>query len=411
MDPRDMIGLPAKIRKAAVLVSSLDVAAADALLGQMDDELAARVRRAAVELGDVSEQERREVMNEFLGKPSPRVVDDAGGIELDGQLAHRLATPASGTYEKPSAARGAEESPPFRFMHEADVSLLLPLIEREHPQTIAVVVAHLPPARAAEVLARLAPESQVEVVRRLIDLEETDPESVREIEQGLESLLSEKLRIVRRRSAGVSAVAAILKAAEGCDRRNLATNLGRLDPRLLGRLNNPPPATGERRRVAAPPAAGSVPRRPERETPPDATNALRSARVAPSPLVGGEDRPPSGDARIAAPPAPAVPAVAFDFDDLNTLSDADLGTVLRAADPEVALLALSGAPRELVDRILARLTRPQAQSLEKRIERLGPLAIRDIDRAQRAVARLAASMAAAGTIDAKGSGGRLAAVA
>ena len=47
---------------------------------------------------------------------------------------------------------------------------------------------------------------QVEVVRRLVDLEETDPEILREVEEALQSRLSEQVPMQRRRVAGLQAV-------------------------------------------------------------------------------------------------------------------------------------------------------------------------------------------------------------
>ena len=91
---------------------------------------------------------------------------------------------------------------PFRALHEASPRSLAPFLEREHPQTIAVIVSHLPSDRAAEVLAGLPGDLQIEVARRLVDLEETDPEILQEVERGLESWLCEQVRSDRRRGPG-----------------------------------------------------------------------------------------------------------------------------------------------------------------------------------------------------------------
>ena len=92
----------------------------------------------------------------------------------------------------PAADRN--DSPPFGFLCEAEEEKLSQLLGGERPQTVALVLSHLPPARAGEVLARFAPPLQVEVVRRLVDLENADPETLREVEQALETRLAAAVR-------------------------------------------------------------------------------------------------------------------------------------------------------------------------------------------------------------------------
>jgi flagellar motor switch protein FliG len=87
-----------------------------------------------------------------------------------------------------------------------------------------------------------------------------------------------------------------------------------------------------------------------------------------------------------------------EFDDLVGLDDDALARVLRAADPQVALLALSGASQELVDRILRRLPLREARMLRRQIEQLGPTRLRDIETAQRQLADLTSQLAEEGLI-------------
>ena len=47
---------------------------------------------------------------------------------------------------------------PFQFLHRADPRQLLSFIAGEHPQVIAVVLAHLPSDKATLVLSGLEPE-------------------------------------------------------------------------------------------------------------------------------------------------------------------------------------------------------------------------------------------------------------
>lgn len=227
-----------KLRKAAILVASLDTPTADAILGQMAEEQVAQVRRMMVELGEIEPEEQQRVIDEFFqGSPPRRTVDEerGGGVELDAGLARRLEQGSA-----PEADGGAESSEqeriPFRFLREAHSGRLTPFLAGEHPQTIALVASHLPPQRAAGLLAALGASLQAEVLRRLADLEQADPEILLEVERGLESKIIESARSERRRTAGLNTVKGILQAADPSAKRTLLANLARHDRRLAGTL-------------------------------------------------------------------------------------------------------------------------------------------------------------------------------
>jgi flagellar motor switch protein FliG len=229
------------LRKAAVLVASLDADNARAILEQMAPAQAQSVRQAVECLGAVDPREQRQVIEEFF-RIEPLVPrKQPSGIELDDRLPKRLSmSPARETEsEKPDRSGGA----PFRFLHQASTKWLAPFLEREHPQTIAVVVSHLPADRAAEILAGFKAELQIEVARRLVDLDETDPEILREVERGLETWLCQQVRGDRRRTAGLTALNNILGAASPQAKEHILANLARHDRQLSARVK-PPQVSG-----------------------------------------------------------------------------------------------------------------------------------------------------------------------
>ena len=169
----------------------------------------------------------------------------------------------------------------------------------------------------------------MDVIRRLVDLEETDPEILREVERGLQRRLSEQVRMQRRRVAGLSAVTAILQTAEPLVAVKILDNLGRHDRVLMERL-------------------------------------------APGRL---------------------------DFADLMELDDHTLATTIAAADPEVVLLALVGAPPEWLDRLLSHMPQQEARAVRFRLDHFGPVRLSDVDEARRRLAELANRLALARRIE------------
>jgi flagellar motor switch protein FliG len=225
----------AGIRKAAILVASLDQAAADLVLRQLGPERAATVRQAVTYLDDIDAGERQRIIDEFR-RISPLVPSaSTEGIELD-----RLPARSMGKASSFAVEQIGDEPPPFEFLREAEDERLASLLCSERPPTVALVVSHLPPERAGEVMARLTPVLQVEVVRRLVDLDNTDPESLREIERALEARWSQQFAVECRRDAGPKVVARILEACDPAIRGQILDNLAAHDQQLAEQFGERP---------------------------------------------------------------------------------------------------------------------------------------------------------------------------
>jgi flagellar motor switch protein FliG len=73
-----------------------------------------------------------------------------------------------------------------------------------------------------------------------VDLEETDPEILRDVERALQSRLSQQVHMQRRRVAGLQAVAGILDASGDRVAEQILDGLATHDPALAERLGSPP---------------------------------------------------------------------------------------------------------------------------------------------------------------------------
>src|SRR5438552_9422249 len=111
------------MRKAAILMASLDAESADRLLAQMAPEQAQLLRRMAEQLDDIAPGERAIVIQEFCRvTPQPATRDEVG---LDLTLPMKPAQPTRLPAE------------PFRFLREARSGRLSGVLGNEHPQTVA----------------------------------------------------------------------------------------------------------------------------------------------------------------------------------------------------------------------------------------------------------------------------------
>src|SRR6476620_11570441 len=188
-----MTNVNPNLRKAAVLLRSLDADTATVMLGQLSAEEAAKIRAAMRAVGQVATNEQADVMAELRGaRPTKQYASSAGDVEL------ALSSSFTGeSYSERAAfsavANGvATDSKRFQFLENAPTHALVPHLAREHAQTIAVVLSHLPPERAAAVLAALPQKVQADTVERLLTLGETDPECVSVLKRELESWAAQR---------------------------------------------------------------------------------------------------------------------------------------------------------------------------------------------------------------------------
>ena len=203
------------LRKTAIVISCLDRESADLLLDQMSAEEAERVRNAIFELDAIDPKEQRQVLDEFL---------QAGSCDWT----PRRNRCTSCLQPRPEAARAAIElrrkGTPVRVSSGKWRRKVWPgVLATERPQTIALVLSHLSPELSGKVLLQFPPQLQPEIFRRLVELEETDPVILSEIEESLRERLMQSFALPRKRVAGLSAIQGILNAAD----RNTGSQLYR----------------------------------------------------------------------------------------------------------------------------------------------------------------------------------------
>ncbi|MGP1346394.1 MAG: flagellar motor switch protein FliG [Phycisphaerales bacterium] len=220
------------LTKAAVLLLSLDTESATLLLKHMSTEKVEEVTRELAKLGRVPSKLLGEVVEEFYGLSLAYRYQNEGGLEyarvllkdaLDPKVAQRILGQIQTQVTKA----------PFAFLQKAESENLLTFIQDEHPQTIALILCHLPHHKGAEILAGLPMQKQVEVVKRVANMEQTNPMMVREVEKGLESRLSAMLTQSMEKAGGVPTVAEMLNLTDRSTEKAIMEGLEAEDPDLV----------------------------------------------------------------------------------------------------------------------------------------------------------------------------------
>ena len=109
----------------------------------------------------------------------------------------------------------------FQKLSGLEPKVIVNFLSSEHPQTIAVILAHLEPGLAAQILEELNEKLQADVMLRIAHLEKLSPEIVAEIDRVLEEELFTVEMSDATKVGGAEKVAEILNSVE----RNLEDNL------------------------------------------------------------------------------------------------------------------------------------------------------------------------------------------
>ncbi|MBN1910810.1 MAG: flagellar motor switch protein FliG [Pirellulales bacterium] len=218
-------------RKAAILLMSLPEAEAAALLGRLDAFQVEAVTIEIARLGAISGDEQESVIRDFANSNPTALAGRAGGLDVARALVEQaLGKKASATLDN---VRQSIEALPFGFLQKVDSQNLLTFVIDEHPQTIALILSHVPPAQAADIISGLPVERQLSVVRRIATMGQTSPEIIHEVERGLEHRMAAVMSQSFENAGGVSSVAEILNVIDRATERSLLENLAQEDPDLV----------------------------------------------------------------------------------------------------------------------------------------------------------------------------------
>lgn len=198
------------LRKAAMLLVLLgDDAASDICRGLAEPEMQ-QLTNEISSLGYIDPAVASQVLEEYYRLTVTQGYVSEGGAEYARKLLVKAfgEEAARGLLEQVEIAREARLGN-FDTLHGVDMQQLAKFLEDEHPQTIALILAHLG-SKAAALLALLPAPVRAQAVRRLAEMRQFSPEMAIKISQVLHSKFQAMGEQSRRAYAGVKAVADIL---------------------------------------------------------------------------------------------------------------------------------------------------------------------------------------------------------
>lgn len=223
------------LQKAAVVLASMGEQFTAEMFKQMEQDEIKRVGVAMSNLDRVEPELQEALLKEFLEALKSEMGPMISG-DMTARRALALALGDDAAAELMEELKKAKEPVPFERVKNVDSKTLAGFIKSEHPQTIAVILSHLPQIKAAEVIAEFPENLKYDVVLRVSSLDVIPPGIVEEIDSVLNREMLSTEGMEAKQLGGVEAVAELMNNVDKATEEQIFTRLEEDDPELAEQI-------------------------------------------------------------------------------------------------------------------------------------------------------------------------------
>ncbi len=206
--------------KVAILIQSMDEDRSQKILSELGFSERELVKKHLSQMGTISPDVVEKVAKEFT--------------EIIGRT--KLYTIEDGLISKEEDDASILKSPSLKILRSLDADRLIQLIKDEHPQTIAIIIAHLKAETASEVLSELSEEIRSDVAIRIASLNKVVSGMIEEIDRVFEDVLKGSEVSVTRKAGGVECLAEILNQTSETSGELILNEIEESDPELADQI-------------------------------------------------------------------------------------------------------------------------------------------------------------------------------
>jgi flagellar motor switch protein FliG len=226
--------------KAAIFLMSLGEEGAAKILAEMEEREIQSIGNYMSAIGEVEMSTIDQVSHEFY----KGMAVGGGGLGISGldflrTTLMRVLDPAKATEILNNITTPGEDLggglDTVRMLEPKVIALFL---ANEHPQTAAIVLAHLETGVAGAALREMPEESRMEVVFRLATLERVSPQVLRELDQALQSEFRSSGAVSGSKMGGIEAASQIMGTIDRATESSILTAMDEVDPDLANEIRN-----------------------------------------------------------------------------------------------------------------------------------------------------------------------------
>jgi flagellar motor switch protein FliG len=201
-------------RKAAVVLLLLGEEVSSEVFKHLSEDEIESLAREMAALGPVASGVSERVMEEFHSTAIAAEYVTRGDVEYARRVLVRTLGQEAARRIIERVQRSFQSTAGFTSLEKADPQQLSKFILGEHPQTIALILAHLHASSAAQLIALLPESLRVDVLTRMASLEDISPDVVTRISAVIEQRLKTLGGPSREQHGGVRAVAELFNRLE-----------------------------------------------------------------------------------------------------------------------------------------------------------------------------------------------------
>ncbi|CAM2816239.1 flagellar motor switch protein FliG [Helicobacter valdiviensis] len=194
--------------KIAILLIQLGDEITGEIFSHLDLDSITEISKYIAQNSGIDKAVAGAVLEEFYAIFQSNQYISTGGFEYAKELLYRTLGPEAAKKVLDKLAKSMQSSQNFAYLSRVRPQQLSDFIIHEHPQTIALILAHMDPTNAAETLNFFSDDLRAEIAIRMANLGDISPNVVKRVstvlENKLESLTSYKVEV-----GGIRAVAEV----------------------------------------------------------------------------------------------------------------------------------------------------------------------------------------------------------
>ena len=226
--------------RAAVLLITLGEEAAAKVLANLDDREIQNIGNYMAALGNVDMSVMDSINKEFY----EMVETGTGGLGIAGMDFLKTALmqaldPAKATEILNNITTPGEEmGGGLETVRLMDPKVIASFITNEHPQTAAIILAHLDPPVASLTIQELPEEKRMEIIHRLATLERVAPTAIRELDEALQEEFRTSGAVFGNKMGGVQIAAEVVGSLDRATETAILTAMDEVDPDLAKEIRD-----------------------------------------------------------------------------------------------------------------------------------------------------------------------------
>ncbi|MBU1657977.1 flagellar motor switch protein FliG [bacterium] len=192
----DEMGMSEKI---AILLLQLGEESTAAIFSNMSIDAITEVSKFIASNKSIEKAVATAILEEFHAIFQSGQYITAGGMEYARELLYRTLGPEEAKKVLEKLSKSMQNSQNFSYLSKIKPQQLSDFIINEHPQTIALILAHMDPSEAADTIHYFSDDLRSEVAMRMAKLGDISPSVIKRVsavlESKLESLASYKVEV------------------------------------------------------------------------------------------------------------------------------------------------------------------------------------------------------------------------